>query len=149
MNKNIFFLTVIVFLLFPLIAITPIYLWPEKEQENQKVQYVIEDIGWRIITAYSSTPEQTDSTPFITASNQYVRKGIVATNEMPFGAQLIIEGLENSCVPNIDIFENQDKTNKRYNYRIDIWCVKTEDALKMGRQVKFVRVLKAIEGELK
>ena len=32
------------------------------------------------ITAYSSTPDQTDSTPFITAYNTFVRDGIVAAN---------------------------------------------------------------------
>ncbi|MDP3003980.1 MAG: hypothetical protein Q8N43_00505, partial [Candidatus Azambacteria bacterium] len=33
-----------------------------------------------VLTAYSSTPDQTDDTPFITASNTRVRDGIVAAN---------------------------------------------------------------------
>ena len=32
------------------------------------------------ITAYSSTPEETDSTPFITASGSHVRNGVAAAN---------------------------------------------------------------------
>src|SRR3990167_1248447 len=37
------------------------------------------------ITAYSSTPEETDSTPFITASGTHVRDGVVAANFLPLG----------------------------------------------------------------
>ena len=40
------------------------------------------------VTAYSSTPEETDDTPFITASNTRVRHGIVATNMLPFGTRI-------------------------------------------------------------
>ena len=39
------------------------------------------------VTAYSSTPEETDDTPRITASGGEVRDGIVAANFLPFGAE--------------------------------------------------------------
>ena len=38
-----------------------------------------------LATAYSSTPDQTDATPFITAWNTRVRDGILAANFLPFG----------------------------------------------------------------
>ena len=37
------------------------------------------------LTAYSSSVDETDDTPFITASGKHVRDGIVATNFLPFG----------------------------------------------------------------
>src|SRR4030042_3654518 len=40
-----------------------------------------------LVTAYSSTPEETDDTPFITASGNYVRPGVIAANFLPFGTQ--------------------------------------------------------------
>ena len=38
-----------------------------------------------VVTFYSSTIDQTDSTPFITANGTYVRDGIVASNFLVFG----------------------------------------------------------------
>ncbi len=45
------------------------------------------------ITAYSSTVDQTDSTPFITANGVHVHDGVVATNALPFGTQIKIPAL--------------------------------------------------------
>ena len=119
-----------------------IYHYGIKEEQDVKEETSVEMLGYRIITAYSSSPDETDSTPFITASNQQVRKGIIATNEFPMGTKVIIMGLENSCVPDITVFEVQDRTNRRYNYRLDIWCESKEEALVMGRQTKEVKVIK-------
>jgi len=91
-------------------------------------------LGWRIITAYSSCPEETDDTPFVTASNQRVRKGIIATNELPFGTKVVIEGLGE--------FEVQDRTNSRYGYRVDIWMSSKAEALNFGRQTREIYVLR-------
>ena len=43
-----------------------------------------------IITAYSSTPCQTDDTPYITAAGTSVRDGIVANNYLSFGTKIRI-----------------------------------------------------------
>lgn len=88
-------------------------------------------LGWRVITAYSSCPEETDDTPFITASGQEVRKGIIATNELPIGTLVEIDG---------EIYEVQDRMNARYDYRIDIWMPSKEEALAFGKQIKRVFV---------
>lgn len=37
------------------------------------------------VYAYSSTVSQTDASPFVTASGEHVRDGIVANNCLPFG----------------------------------------------------------------
>jgi len=102
--------------------------------ETEKIEPGNAFLGWRIITAYSSCPEETDDTPFITASNQHVRKGIIATNELPFGTKVIIEGLGE--------FEVQDRTNSRYGYRVDIWMSSKAEALNFGRQTREIYVLK-------
>ena len=102
---------------------------------SEPVYFKIEPLGRRTITAYSSTPEQTDDTPLITASGETVRDGIVATNELPFGQKIMIEGIDK-------IFEVVDRTNKRYNYRIDIWLPTTDEALRFGRQELMVFLVK-------
>lgn len=110
--------------------------------ERQDSKRKIIELGYRIVTAYSSSPDETDSTPFITASNQKVRRGIIATNELPMGTKITISGLENSCVSDITVFEVQDRTNRRYNYRIDIWCESKEEALEIGRQTRLIEIVK-------
>lgn len=91
-------------------------------------------LGYRTITAYSSTIDQTDDTPFITANGTKVRRGIVATNELPFGQELMIEGIEG-------IFVVADRTNKRYKFRIDIWMPTREEALQFGRQTREITLI--------
>lgn len=86
----------------------------------------------RVITAYSSTPDQTDSTPFITAYNTKVRKGIVASNEFPKGTQLLIDGY---------IYTVEDKMNSKYRYLIDIWMPSREEAKNWGKQIKEIMLL--------
>ena len=82
------------------------------------------------ITAYSSTIEQTDSTPFITASGKRVRKGIIANNYYKFGTKIEIDG---------EIYEVQDRMSKKYNkYYFDIWMSSKEEAIQFGKQTKQV-----------
>src|SRR5882724_9437368 len=45
------------------------------------------------VTAYTSVPEETDDTPFITAMGTKTRDGIVATNMLPFGTKVKIPAL--------------------------------------------------------
>jgi len=60
------------------------------------------------VTAYTSAPEETDDTPFTTASGQTVRDGIVATNLLPFGTKIRIPKYFGERV-----FEVQDRMNVR------------------------------------
>lgn len=90
-----------------------------------------------ITTAYNSLEAQTDSTPFITASGQRTRDGIVACNCLPFGTIIEIDGKE---------YEVQDRLNSRYTcsglWRIDIWLEYYQDAIKYGKQIKTIRIYK-------
>jgi 3D (Asp-Asp-Asp) domain-containing protein len=85
------------------------------------------------ITAYSSTVDQCDSTPFITAHNTHVRDGVIAANFLPFHTKVKIPELFGDKV-----FEVEDRMNKKYSDRVDIWMESREEAIHFG--AKFVRI---------
>jgi len=130
------------FLLSPTIAQAPNLRFPDGsdylliEENSLQAKYVAyTPTGTpltRVITAYSSTSDQTDSTPFITAYNTKVRKGIVASNEFPRGTYLLIDS---------KIYVVEDKMNSKYYYRIDIWMPSREEALEFGCQTKEILLL--------
>jgi hypothetical protein len=70
-----------------------------------------------VLTAYSSTPDQTDDDPFIAASGKRVYDGMVAANWLPFGTKIKIPSLYGEKIFTVD-----DRMNARYGYgRMDIW----------------------------
>ncbi len=92
-----------------------------------------------VITAYSSTPEQTDSTPFITASGSVVRDGIVANNLLPFGTKVRIPALYGNKV-----FVVEDRMHwKKGSYHLDIWFLDTEEAKNFGAEIVEVEILES------
>ncbi len=80
-----------------------------------------------IITAYSSTPEETDASPFITASGTYVRDGIIAANFLKIGTQVKIPALYGDKV-----FVVEDRMAKKNSHKVDIWMPSKTDALQFG-----------------
>lgn len=80
-----------------------------------------------IITAYSSTPDQTDSTPFITASGSTVYFGTAAANCLPFATRIRIPEIFNE-----QIFAIKDTMHSRFACRIDIWLPTRQEALDFG-----------------
>ncbi|HNR81547.1 MAG TPA: hypothetical protein PK429_01215 [Candidatus Pacearchaeota archaeon] len=90
-----------------------------------------------VLTAYSSTVEQTDSTPFITANGTYVRDGIVANNGLPFGTEIRIPELFGEKV-----FSVQDRMHwRKGGYHFDIWFPTYEQAKNFGVKYAYVEVL--------
>jgi 3D (Asp-Asp-Asp) domain-containing protein len=79
------------------------------------------------ITAYSSTLDQTDDTPFITASGAHVADGIVAANFLPLHTKLKIPELFGEKV-----FVVEDRMAKRFQDRVDIWMPDRASAWKFG-----------------
>ncbi len=79
------------------------------------------------VTAYSSTPEETDDTPFITASMTEVRDGIIAANFLPFGTKVLIPELFGD-----KIFVVEDRMHQRKKNFVDIWMDSKQDALNFG-----------------
>ena len=82
---------------------------------------------WVTVTAYSSTVDQCDSSPFITANGTRVRDGIIATNALAFGTKVKFPSVYGD-----KIFTVEDRMNKRYYDRADIWFETREEAKMFG-----------------
>jgi 3D (Asp-Asp-Asp) domain-containing protein len=89
------------------------------------------------VTGYSSTRDQCDEDPFITASNKRVRHGIIALSrdllrrynpEAPFhwGDRVYLEGVGEFVV--------EDSMNARFRSRADIWFPDRASAREWGVQ---------------
>ena len=87
-------------------------------------------------SAYSSSVDETDDTPFITAKGTYVRDGIVAANFLPFGTALKIPALYGN-----KIFVVEDRMNKRYNLNVDLWFPSKELAKQFGRKTIKIEIV--------
>ncbi len=86
-------------------------------------------------TAYSSTPDQTDGSPFITASGSMVHPGVVAATRMiPLGTKVKIDGV---------VYTVEDRMNARFGMRgrIDIWKHSVQEAREYGVQRKTVEIV--------
>jgi len=92
-----------------------------------------------IITAYSSTPEETDDTPFITAANTTVKDGVIANNLLPFGTKIRIPELYGDKV-----FTVEDRmSSKKGYYHFDIWFPSKEEAKEFGAKLTHIEVLES------
>ncbi len=90
------------------------------------------------VTAYSPTVSETDSTPLITASNKMVKEGYIAVSRdleayLEFGDKVFIE--------DIGIFEVQDRMNRRWSKRVDIFFYNTKRAIQFGKVKKKMWIL--------
>lgn len=88
------------------------------------------------VTAYSSTPDQTDDSPFIMASGKHVYDGAVAANFLPFGTAVRFPDLYGDKV-----FYVEDRMNRRYKDRMDIWMTTRGEARSFGLKHTRVEVL--------
>ena len=87
-----------------------------------------------IVTAYTSSEDETDDTPHITASGERTRDGIVANNCLKFGTVVEIDSRH---------YEVQDRLNKRYGCeRFDIWMGTKGEAFEWGRRELSVAIKK-------
>ncbi len=85
------------------------------------------------VSAYNSLPEQTDDTPFITASGTRTRDGVLAANFLPIGTIVRLPEVFGDKE-----FIVEDRMNARYYYRADIWMAEKSDAIKFG--AKFLKM---------
>jgi 3D (Asp-Asp-Asp) domain-containing protein len=90
-----------------------------------------------VLTAYSSTVEETDSTPFLTANGTYVHDGVIANNTLPFGTRVRIPALYGS-----KIFSVEDRMHWRFgNSHFDIWFPSNSQAKQFGVRHAYIEVL--------
>jgi len=90
-----------------------------------------------VITAYSSTVDQTDSTPFIAASGATVRDGIIASNTLPFHTLVKFPRLFGDKV-----FIVEDRLAPKNGHKIDIWFPSRGEALQFGVKISEVVVVR-------
>lgn len=104
----------------------------------QYEQIVIRRV-WTPVTAYSSTPDQTDDTPFITASGTRTRDGVVAANFLPIGTKVRMPTIYGDKV-----FVVEDRMNSRYYLRMDIWMASRQQALQFGKRTVPIEIIREI-----
>lgn len=108
-------------------VVTPQTINADYEKVSEPVVKVVKTIKM-VVTAYSSTPDQTDDTPEITASGKRVYDGIIANNGLPFGTRVRIPSLYGD-----KIFVVEDRMHKRKgNYHADIWFPTFKEAKNFG-----------------
>ncbi len=96
------------------------------------------------VTAYASVPEETDNTPFITASNKHVEDGFLAANFLPFGTKVTIPSLFGDKV-----FTVEDRMSRRKTGFVDVWMPSVSDAKDFGiHKAQIVIIGDAIAGNV-
>ncbi len=90
------------------------------------------------VTAYSSSPDETDDTPFVTASGSTVRDGVAAANFLPIGSKFRIPKVFGDKV-----FTVEDRMNSRYNnvQIVDVWMGSKEQAIDFGKKPLKIELL--------
>jgi len=88
------------------------------------------------VTAYSSTTDQTDSSPFITANGKRVKEGVVACNFLTFGTKVKFPELYGN-----QVFSVEDRMAMKNNHKIDIWLPSRNEAKQFGIQRLKVEIL--------
>src|SRR3989338_8168132 len=104
-------------------------------------EYEVVDTYKITVTAYSSTVDQTDSTPCFTANDfdlcTHNREDVIAANFLPFGTKVRIPEYFGDR-----IFTVQDRMNARYYYRADVWFKTRADAVTFRAPYTVVEVVK-------
>lgn len=111
---------------------------PTLKTKSIKTASRINPVATLMVTAsaYTSTPWQTDDSPFITANGEHVYWGGVAANiidangrNIPFGTKIMIPKLFGD-----QIFTVNDRMNRRYKNNVDLWFPDIADAREFGRR---------------
>ncbi len=111
----------------------------DQDENTSKVQEKAIKTYDIVATGYSSTIDQTDSDPCITASGYDVckaaKENIIAANFLPLKTRVQIPEIFGDKV-----FTVEDRMNTRFNhdktgeYRVDVWFGKRDDAKQFGLQ---------------
>ncbi len=103
-----------------------------RKQEEIKVKYS----KYVVVTAYSSTVDQCDSTPFITANGTRVHDGIIAANFLKFGTKIRFSEYSGDKVYTVE-----DRMHPRFSNRADIWMETRSQALQFGKRRIRIEIL--------
>ena len=110
-------------------------------ESNKLLRYEIREIRTHkakavTVTWYTSTVEECDDTPFITADGTRVKHGIIAIspdllNTFSYGDSLYVDGF--------GWFTVHDRMNNRWKNRVDIWTDSRNKAIRNGIQQREIR----------
>lgn len=93
------------------------------------------------VTAFSSTLEETDDTPCLTANGYNLcthnQENVVACNFLPFGTKIKFPELDPD-----QVYIVVDRMHERYNSRIDIWKKSQSAARTFGIKYLTVEIYK-------
>jgi 3D (Asp-Asp-Asp) domain-containing protein len=124
-----------------LAALLPEVLPPERPTPAEVVLAVREGdallFHQLIVTGYTSSVHETDSTPYVTASMTRVRPGCLALSRdllRTFTADAPFDFGDWVVLPGIGIFIIEDTMNVRWRNRADIWFPDRRQALAWGRR---------------
>ena len=91
-----------------------------------------------VVTGYSSSVDETDDTPYITASGTFVRNGVAASNFLPLGTKFRIPEIYDD-----NVFVIEDRMNARYDGKswVDIWFDSKSKAKVFGKKSAEIEIL--------
>ena len=110
----------------------------QKGAEEKTPNYTVKAKRKIIATAYSSTPDQTDSSPFITANGSFVKDGVVAANFLKFGTMVRFPQVYGD-----KIFVVEDRMAPKNSHKIDVWMESRSQALQFGVKYLTVEILES------
>ena len=129
--KRIIWLILILISLIILLRVVEVfYKYKEVTKVQEKITHQVH------VTAYTSRPEETDDTPYLTASGSFVRDGVVASNFLPLGTLIKIPEYFGDKV-----FKVEDRMSRRFNDRIDVWFSDLDKAIEFGKKLATIEVL--------
>ncbi|MFC1613012.1 hypothetical protein ACFL23_01645 [Patescibacteria group bacterium] len=114
------------------------YLDPEEELINGR--YRVVSSRNVATTAYSSTVDQCDADPFIAASGKRVHDGMVAANFLKFNTKIRIPDVFGNKV-----FIVEDRMNRRFQNRVDIWMNTRQEAMNYGKRNVKIEILEEVQ----
>ena len=85
------------------------------------------------VSAYTSTKNQTDGSPYVTAVGTPVRDGILAANFLPIGTVVRLPDKFGD-----KLFVVEDRMDERFSLQVDVWMSDQEKAKKFG--IQFLKV---------
>lgn len=97
---------------------------PEPTQPEKTFKTVL-----MTVTAYTASIEECGNNDGITASGKQVQEGMVASDDLPFGTKVIINGKQ---------YVVEDRFGGNYRNRIDIYMTSRASAERFGR--KYINV---------
>ena len=106
----------------------------ENSKTNKTEEIKVKNKKLVTVTAYSSTVDQCDSTPLITASGTHVHDGTIAANFLKFGTKVKFPSLYGD---KIFIVEDRMKSN----YKVDIWFPTRQEAINFGAKRVEIEIL--------